>query len=186
MTDGWLSFKILLQPSAPTSTSFQNWTPLFSEDFHCLWLLLDSFFLLLTFLPHKILWFFGVWPTLLLIFLEPSTFAKFETEFSISPEIAIDIKVASFEISCNSSSKDLFQFVLLECHSILVVYIASSEGTFAHFTKMCIKKGKQLVAERRERKVSFLPSSDTQWSKCFDFSFFLIIQFMKVGVLARF
>ena len=133
MTDGWLSLKIQLN-----LLSFLWKGPPIFRGFHCLWLLLDSFFLPLTFLPHKILS-----PNLHLFYKNLQKLASKSCKFVK--------KIPLLLLCCSRLRRDLFQFVLLECHSILVVYIASSEELL-HTLLKCVSKSKGKLQRKGERE----------------------------------
>ena len=132
MTDGWLSLKIQLN-----LLSFLWKGPPIFRGFHCLWLLLDSFFLPLTFLPHKI--------------LSPNLHLFYKIFRSWVVKVASLWKKIPLLLLCCSRRRDLFQFVLLECHSILVVYIASSEELL-HTLLKCVSKSKGKLQRKGERE----------------------------------
>ena len=85
-----------------------------------------------------------------------------------------------------ASSKDLFQFVLLECHSILVVYIASSEELL-HTLLKCVSKSKGKLQRKgeRERKVSFLACSADTNMRLLKFPIFRLVVTIKLGFLSE-
>ena len=167
MTDGWLSLKIQLN-----LLSFLWKGPPIFRGFHCLWLLLDSFFLPLTFLPHKILS-----PNLHLFYKNLQKLASKSCKF---------VKKIPLLLLCCSRRRDLFQFVLLECHSILVVYIASSEELL-HTLLKCVSKSKGKLQRKgeRERKVSFLACSADTNMRLLKFPIFRLVVTIKLGFLSE-
>ena len=168
MTDGWLSLKIQLN-----LLSFLWKGPPIFRGFHCLWLLLDSFFLPLTFLPHKILS-----PNLHLFYKNLQKLASKSCKF-------VKKKIPLLLLCC-SRRRDLFQFVLLECHSILVVYIASSEELL-HTLLKCVSKSKGKLQRKgeRERKVSFLACSADTNMRLLKFPIFRLVVTIKLGFLSE-
>ena len=87
---------------------------------------------------------------------------------------------------CCSRRRDLFQFVLLECHSILVVYIASSEELL-HTLLKCVSKSKGKLQRKgeRERKVSFLACSADTNMRLLKFPIFRLVVTIKLGFLSE-
>ena len=170
MTDGWLSLKIQLN-----LLSFLWKGPPIFRGFHCLWLLLDSFFLPLTFLPHKILS-----PNLHLFYKNLQKLASKSCKFVKKIPL-----LCCVVLRC-SRRRDLFQFVLLECHSILVVYIASSEELL-HTLLKCVSKSKGKLQRKgeRERKVSFLACSADTNMRLLKFPIFRLVVTIKLGFLSE-
>ena len=120
--------------------------PIF-RGFHCLWLLLDSFFLLLTFLPHKIGSFFVPHLTYIYTICRSKIFSYF-----FCWETCV-VKVASLNIfllllETKRSIPICSPWVPFDLGSLYCLF----RRTFAHFTKMCIKKQGKAWAERRERE----------------------------------
>ena len=178
--DRWLTEFENSQPSVPF---LWKGPPIF-RGFHCLWLLLDSFFLPLTFLPHKIL------PPNL--HFRYNCFILLNLQLFFSERWSLVVKVASLWkkipllLLCCSRRRDLFQFVLLECHSILVVYIASSEELL-HTLLKCVSKSKGKLQRKgeRERKVSFLACSADTNMRLLKFPIFRLVVTIKLGFLSE-
>ena len=137
MTDGWLSLKIQLN-----LLSFLWKGPPIFRGFHCLWLLLDSFFLPLTFLPHKILS-----PNLHLFYKNLQKLASKSCKFVKKNSVA-----AVVLLKTKRSIPICSPWVPFDLGSLYCLF----RRTFAHFTKMCIKKQGKASAERREREESLI------------------------------
>ena len=146
--DRWLTEFENSQPSVPF---LWKGPPIF-RGFHCLWLLLDSFFLPLTFLPHKI--------------LPPNLHFRYNCFILLNLQLFFFWEVKFGSKSCKFVKKN--SVALLRCVALLKTkrsipicspWVPFDLGslyclfrrTFAHFTKMCIKKQGKASAERRER-----------------------------------
>ena len=169
MTDGWLSLKIQLN-----LLSFLWKGPPIFRGFHCLWLLLDSFFLLpLTFLPHKILP-----PNLHLFYKNLQKLASKSCKFVKKNSVA-----AVVLLKTKRSIPICSPWVPFDLGSLYCLF----RRTFAHFTKMCIKKQGKASAERRERerKVSFLACSADTNMRLLKFPIFRLVVTIKLGFLSE-
>ena len=168
MTDGWLSLKIQLN-----LLSFLWKGPPIFRGFHCLWLLLDSFFLPLTFLPHKILS-----PNLHLFYKNLQKLASKSCKFVKKNSVA-----AVVLLKTKRSIPICSPWVPFDLGSLYCLF----RRTFAHFTKMCIKKQGKASAERRERerKVSFLACSADTNMRLLKFPIFRLVVTIKLGFLSE-
>ena len=181
MTDGWLSLKIQLN-----LLSFLWKGPPIFRGFHCLWLLLDSFFLPLTFLPHKIL------PPNLhfryncFILLNLQLFLFFSERWSLVVKVASLWKNSVAAVVLLKTKRSIpicSPWVPFDLGSLYCLF----RRTFAHFTKMCIKKQGKASAERRERerKVSFLACSADTNMRLLKFPIFRLVVTIKLGFLSE-
>ena len=142
MTDGWLSLKIL-----NLLASSLKRTPYFQRISLSVVATRLFFFLLLTFLPHKIGSFFVPHLTYIYTICSSKIFGYF-----FFWETCV-VKVASLNIfllllETKRSIPICSPWVPFDLGSLYCLF----RRTFAHFTKMCIKKQGKAWAERRERE----------------------------------